>query len=714
MKESFMVSDVIATSAAFFIFALFLFVPGYVCGWLADVFDFKKRSLLARFAISIPLSIGICPILTYLLWRWSLTAVWIAYGACWIAFVAMFIHDSDIWLSRPKLSRRATILLGIIVGWVALGMLCVVDLQIGNRLYLPTVAYDYMLRTAITSSITHTGIPPHNPYFFPGHPFALRYHYFWFILCSLVNQLARALVSPRQAMIASMLWSGVGLIALIPLYLRFFQPKGATNLEKRTLVGVALLGVTGLDIVPVTLYGLLGSHFLGSIEWWNYPIEAWISSVLWAPHHVAAFVASLTGFLVLWDASRERSSRHTLVASVIAGIMFASAAGISVYVAFVFAAFLAIWLAITLWKGHREEAAAICIAGMVALAVSIPFLVELIAGHFGQRSASGPFVQFAIRRFTVAEAVVEAIWPGKPWLVPVTNLLLLRMNYLLELGFFFQVGLMMWRKMRLSKDFLNQKELCGFTMAATSVAICTFLRSGVISNDDLGYRGFLLAQFILLIWAADLWDDGLLQFRGSSCPQHQNVFSGRRRRLHMLVLIVLGAVGSLYEVVMVRFYYAGPSISGERTAALRQVYEDLKRRLPEKAVVQQNPNAVPGDVFYGLYADRQAGVETPECGVVFGGDPDLCRKVIASVDDLFEKPEAIDQNRVDPLCRLLSIDAVVVKDSDKAWSDKNSWVWKKQPILANNNARVFLCGGRLNIGVTAKAEGIAAKVKSTK
>jgi hypothetical protein len=59
---------------------------------------------------------------------------------------------------------------------------------------------------------------------------------------------------------------------------------------------------------------------------------------------------------------------------------------------------------------------------------------------------------------------------------------------------------------------------------------------------------------------------------------------------------------------------------------------------------------------------------------------------------LFEKAGAVEANGVDGICRDLSIDALVVKDTDKALADRNSWVWKKKPDLANDYARVFLCG----------------------
>jgi uncharacterized membrane protein len=76
MRENFMISDLVATSVALSLWVLVLFIPGYVLGWLLDALGFRRRALLARCAISIPVAIAIVPIVTYLLWRWSLAAVW--------------------------------------------------------------------------------------------------------------------------------------------------------------------------------------------------------------------------------------------------------------------------------------------------------------------------------------------------------------------------------------------------------------------------------------------------------------------------------------------------------------------------------------------------------------------------------------------------------------------------------------------------------------
>ncbi|HYM06645.1 MAG TPA: hypothetical protein VEU11_08810 [Terriglobales bacterium] len=704
MKESFMLTDAIASSLAFFLFALIIFVPGYVAGWLLNSFGFRQRGLAARFAISVTLSIGLCPILSYLLWHWSLRALWTAYGACWISFLVLLFRERPMWLIRPKVSKTMAALVAIVAGWVVVGMFCLIDLQIGDRLYFPTVAYDYTLRTAVTSAIVRTGIPPETPFFFPGRPFVLHYHYFWFIPCSLVSQLGGTLVNPRHAVIAGTLWCGIGLMAIIPLYLRFFQAKGPANIERRTLFGIALLSVTGLDILPVLLIELITHRILANVEGWNSPVTAWANAVLWVPHHVAGLIANLTGFLVIWNANRAHRGGNRILAGGLAGLLFASAVGLSIYVTIVFAAFLAIWITITVLNRRREEAATICIGGTVAIALSIPYLLEL-ARTPAPGKAGEAFV-FTVREFRIAEALIQTSWPDKPWLVPVVNLLSLPLNYFLELGFFFVVGVLTWKGLRRPSGLLR-KDLCGFTMATTSILICTFLRSNVISNNDLGWRGFLVAQFVLLLWGAELLDEGLLAplAPGSSV-------SPEWRRL-ILALLALGVAGTLYEVCMVRFYpllsdafnipragWLSPDRKlGKRTYAVRQVYEGLKRSLPARAIVQHNPNAVPGDLSYGLYADHQAVAEGPECAVVFGGDPVLCNAIIRPINDLFQVPAVINASGVDKFCTDLSIDALVVKDTDKAWADKNSWVWKKQPVLANDYARAFRCGKSAGRGV---------------
>jgi hypothetical protein len=180
-------------------------------------------------------------------------------------------------------------------------------------------------------------------------------------------------------------------------------------------------------------------------------------------------------------------------------------------------------------------------------------------------------------------------------------------------------------------------------------------------------------------------------------------------------LLILGAMGPIYDLTMLRIY---PVLAdhvkssncpwlvfdrhlGERTYALRQTYEQLKAELPKDAIVQQNPVAYAGDLFYGLYADRQTAAQTGDCGVEFGGAPSTCAGMLAPLQQIFEKPDGLTLANVRATCRKLSIDVLVVKDTDPAWRDKGSWVWQEPPFVSNAYARVFSCvspesaGGKL-------------------
>ena len=687
MTHNFTASDIAATSVAFALFALFLVIPGYVVGALLDIFSFDRRTLPARVAISICLSIAIVPIATYLCWLIAPAVPWLPCAVSWVA-LPVVLTRKGIPGSAP-LSKQRVVVLTILAGWVVLGALCLIDLQIGHRLYFPVNSFDYSLRAAITAAIDRTGVPPTNPYFYPGHGYVLRYHYFWYMLCGLVERFGGPFVTARIAVIGGTLWSGIGLVAIVALYVYFFRGKRPENPDKQMLVAVALLSVTGLDILPLAITFALSGRFNASSEWWNEPVLSWVNSVIWQPHSIAALIACATGLLVLLDASRHSEKRAILSGAAVAGGAFASGAGLSVYIAFVFGIFLMAWVATLLCRGGRRGARLTLIACALALILSVPYLIELFAKGSG---GGGAPIGFAIRSFYFAEALLSASGSADGWRATLANALSLPLNYFLELGFFFVVGIRQWKRLR-QQGSVSDEDACGIAMVATSMLICTFLRSNTISNNDLGWRGIIIAQFVLLIWGAELWDDGLF-------PARKTLFSA------VGAMLALGAAATVYDVTMLRIYpvllddldiprypwLAPDHHLGERAYALREVYERLRSELPKDALVQQNPNRIPGDLFYGLYADRQTAVETLQCGVVFGGPAALCPGILTPVVELFGRSGKLEPAQVDVACRKLSIAAVVVKDTDSVWQDKGSWVWKKEPLISNAYSRAFLCG----------------------
>src|SRR5205807_6839961 len=136
--------------------------------------------------------------------------------------------------------------------------------------------------------------------------------------------------------------------------------------------GIGLLIVTGLDLLPTFVYLLGPKHTLfAEMEWWDAAqITSWIDGCLWVPHHIAALVACLLGFLALWNVAPGAQTGERIKASLIAALAFASAGGLSIYVSFSFGVFLIAWSIFALMQRRWAELAMFAAAGIGAVLLS--------------------------------------------------------------------------------------------------------------------------------------------------------------------------------------------------------------------------------------------------------------------------------------------------------------------------------------------------------
>jgi len=257
----------------------------------------------------------------------------------------------------------------------------------------------------------------------------------------------------------------------------------------------------------------------------------------------------------------------------------------------------------------------------------------------------------------------------------------------LELGFFFGAAVLWWKHRRDQRKRLTATESATWMMIATSVTVCTFLRSSVIGNNDLGWRGFLIAQFALLLPAVD-------------------VFTGlRESRRFLAILLVLGVAGSAYEIGINRLYapladrgivplfwwLAPDRHAGERNYANREAGEWVTAATPPTGIVQYNPHVAAQNTSAMLYAERPAIAADETCGSTFGGDPKVCGSVVAILSRAFPAEGGSAAHDLDGVCRALPIDFIAASDTDPAWSDRQSWVWTQTPAFANSYVRIFRC-----------------------
>lgn len=680
--------DLTGTLLATLLFAAVLVPPGYVLAWATNLAKFRALDARWRFLLSVPLGIAVCPITIYLLDFAYPPLVWAALAASWIVFIVLwcgqFGHPSLLSSWRAFRIPLAAVL--IVLAWATVAIGSLIDLQFNNRLDPSIVIYDHSLRTAVTDAITRTSFShPSNPTYHVNGPAALRYHFFWFMLCSLVDRLGGPAVDGRQALIGSVVWCGLGLMCLILCYLRWFSPAGEQGVGRRGLIGIGLLLVTGLDFIPTVLLIFFHRMMSADMEWWDIEeVTSWVDSLLWVPNHVGALIAGLAAFMVLVFAGRELNLRRATGLIVVGAAAVASTLGCSIYVGFVFALTLTVWTVVTFFSGWRRHAYVLVAAGLLAILFVSPYLKQL-AGPGG----GGGFLILSVRPFPGVDAFFNPPAFSREWQRQLLNLALLPLNYFVELGFFLVVGIVQiaghWRLRR------NLEQAAVLCILIVSVLTATFVRSVVIPTNDLGMRGFLPAQFILLLWGADwLWQREKLQATLSELS-----------RSAVQLLLLIGIAGTLYQVALLRFCAVFSDLTsfpalfyndhqmGLRTMANREVYETLKVQLPANAVVQFNPRGELDYFMFALYSNRQTFAVGTTCGTEFGGDMNLCRQVFPQVDDIFRSGSLSAQD-VNALCQRFGISALVVNSIDPVWALPGSWIWKMQPAAANEFTRAYV------------------------
>jgi hypothetical protein len=726
-------------------FATVLLAPGYCLAWACDLLGFRARAAGERLAWGVALSFGAMTIVSVLLAKYgSLTAVcWLA-GICALGCAGIVVCEAwPRWRGPAFANRWVLIGAGIAAAWVLFVVFELVDVGVGSRLFFSETVFDHALRTAFVDAVMRTGVPPANPLFWPGHAAPMRYYYFWYVLTAVAARLGHA--TARQAIIASVAWSGLGLAATLELYCRNFlggvsQATSGAGIVRRTprlVVALGLLAVTGLDILPVLVKALLRMPTDGDMEWWSAAqVASWMDSLLWVPHHVAGLVCCLLGFLLVWMAKGLGGARRALC-GLIAGLAFSSAFGLSTWIALAFALIMIAWMVWALvWeRTSRTRVPVLLLAGVVATVALLPYLAELRGEASGTATvlASGAaapadagaiasdgahLLRFGVRHIIPADSVL-----GIGWLARVAHahpaaedaavgLLLLPPGYFVELGFYGLVLAVALGAMRRRR--LDEAARTALLLACAGLAVSTFLRSTVVENNDFAMRSILVAQFFLLLLAVLWWQGGL----GAS---------SRFLRGAMFATAWIGLAGTLYQAVLLRVYLPVEERLGhvevdglaERAMAVRLGFDAMDRRVPANAVVQYS-TAQPGEFFVlmqAMMAGLQVANATPGCDAAFGGDVAACQGVRQGVARLFslrsppefppdvsslETPSdrklrgpspgvALSAPEARAECANLGVSDLVATRWDAVWFDLRGWVWTLPAVVESNELRVLDC-----------------------
>lgn len=707
MAGDYTVQDILGILWAAPFFIPVLLAPGYLLGVAGNILGFRIRGAAERILISLTLSCAISPYVINILCRFfPVSFVAIFFLLIGIAFLAVLFVE---WRrARQKLriamhwTTKAAILL--VALWGVICLLSLPDLQLGERIYPTAATWDHSVRSAFIASALRSGAPPANPFFYPGSPIHSRYYYYWNVLCAIPAYLSGA--SPRAVLYASCFWSGLCLVAVIPVYLKHFLEK-ESRLRLTTIFGFGLMAITGLDLIPTFVISLFhATPPYADMEWWD-PVQvtSWLDSLLWVPHHVASLVACLMGFLLIWKAVAAGNLRSRLGLLALSAIGFSSAAGLSVYVTFTFALFLLMWVGFLLMRGKIVPVLLYCSAGLLAVLLSCGYLSDLLSHGATGGSGAASFVGVSLRQLPALFASFPKVLSrGNGFAEVCLQIPFIVLTLLLELGIYFIVAVVQFKHDWRHRRELSEAQKSLWFMALATLVVMILLRSTVIDDNDLAWRGSLVLQFVLLLWTAIYLADRVN-------PQLIIARKGWRGRIRLskacLCLILIGGASSLYQLFMLRAsaYYVENYgwinrlrfASGSEDFRIREAYDAIDRTTRWNAIVQFNPASKVNTplVVYSRY--QMVDAFATDCGTAFGGSIEQCKMINTRLNRIFDPGPGGNLSDADlaRLCRSLKIDVLLVNAHDPVWGKADSWVWRTSPAFQNSFVRVYRFDSRV-------------------
>ncbi|MBV9224683.1 MAG: hypothetical protein JOY85_11670 [Acidobacteriaceae bacterium] len=701
LSNSISLIDIANTLAGIVSAAPLFLVPGYLVNRTAQVFAGQEENEVDTIGASLALSIGVCPIVLYLLGKLSMTGTRVFFWLCALGLLVIA------WGKRAALRRALSrywvrFCIGLALLWLVIAIFSQIDWQWGNRVYPSGITFDDALRVGLVGGIARAhSLPPPDPFLRLGTAIPLGYHYFWFLLCSLVCREAPVWVGPRGALMAGAAWTALTLWAALSLWLRRTQTE-RQGPGVRWAVAALVLSISGLDlivVIAIVIHRLITANPLWvpapSLDWWSLDqITNWIDILLWVPHCGGALAACATGLLILTNTAKQEPKRR-VVHTVLAGACFASAAGMSIYVAFGFAVFFAAYLILLFVRKNWSQAGQIVAAGVVAGLLAAPFLWETRANASGQ--------EFFFIGFRRVGGVIRALTSHAPRLIRLASYPPeVALTVFLEFGFFL-LALFYWWRMR-SPRISNQHRWMLALLFLVPLLITSILRSDMPgTNNDLAFRAILPAQFALAVMAGE-W-----LLNGVSALGIRPTFGAMLKKLPApaLLLLIAGLFTTAAEILLLRtftmFQEANRADSvfiqsrdvGLLAADTRAAYSWLQQHSGPNTVVQNNPS-VDWDFLFGLYANRQAVVNGKSQLSYKRMYSPRIRKAIQDLSVLFDGKTAAPPD-LNGICSKWGIDYLLVKAQDPVWAKRNSWIWRDPPVYQNQMTRIYACSERATL-----------------
>ena len=675
-----LLTDTLYFTGAALLFPLILVIPGYLVGTMTNALTFRDLEIWSVWRTSVLISMAITPITFYLIGKYGgINWILIVVAVGFIALILLLITRQRAILTATLTAIRQLTPISIVIasGGYLLFMAMLVDISVGDDVIRRLMDHDYVKHVAVTDTITRTGIVPVNPSYYPGEPYPLFYYYFWFILCSIVDVLGGSFIDARAAVMGGVLWGGIVLLCVIVEFAHRWGESVVVGFNRSHVrLLLLLMLVTGLDLLPVLSGGIAywlfdaGSPMPPTIEWWNDQVPAWLGAIFWVSHHVASFCACMVAFIALDEWVMRETFMDRYLASGIAALALASAAGMSIWVAIVGGSVLFIWFVINLWHRQYRECVGLILIGVFALLLVSPYISDLAGTNQDGRFP----LAVSVRAFPLFDSFAEEFSDVYRQFV---RLILLPLNYILELGFYAVGALVYWGIRRNIPIPLNRRERFMLTMTLVALVICSFVKSALF-NNDFGWRGFMFVQFSLLFYSVPL----LISMQRRVGKIDYNILPLSRRM--GLVFAFIGFLGTAFDMVSSRIRFLKESdIPG---GLLKDAYSWIDKNSTSDAIIQHNP-ALSISYFDALYGHRQVVLADRVYGRLYGVSALQYSQLNKSIEPLFSKETTVQSAMV--IIDKYQIDYLVVKSEDVIWDTDSTWLHLIKPSFQNSGCKIF-------------------------
>ena len=534
--------------------------------------------------------------------------------------------------------------------WWLVVAISTVDVDWDGRLYQSLVIVDLVKHAAVVETIADFGLPLRDAFFARAQP--AGYYYYFYCLPAEIRWVAGGLIGARMAFVSVLLWAGLALPSLI---WRIGAEAGLirSGHERRFLLAaVFLCFIAGADLPFLVIEHAINGFTLPQVELWGEEVRFALTSMIWVPHHITALIACWTGASLLCRL-RPRLERADIFLIVAAGLSFASAFGMSLWITLTAVPVFAMWGVTRLWRGDRVQALSLILAGAVAAVVSLPQMADILSG----RSDQGIPIALTVRSF--------AFW----WLTPgQTNLplvlillLLLPVGYAIQFGAF-AIGSAFFLRAH-PREIAQPGAMRSLLVIAAivSLLVASFFQSTII-NNDLGWRSIWFAQLAAMVWTTSVI---------------HTLPSFFMRQAGFRIILLLGIAGNLWDIAGFRFvrppYFHTPGVTPNTEPATdlgeREAYEWAAAHLDGDAVIQHNAALHHRAFNFGLYGRNRPAVADRDANL-FGAPRQQVADRLRALQPIFDTPLPLPDMR--RRAREQGVDFLLLSDRDPAWKKQGT------------------------------------------